>query len=388
MLIYGCLVVGFTYDAFGQDFSDGPDMQVPRWQHTATLLQNCQVLIAGGGNHGYEGDTRLAERFDPQTNQFFRAGEIPIPVGFVEGASTLLRGGTVLVGGLQLYDPSNDAFYPIADGVSTYRATATLLRNGRVLIAGGGNPFQSIAFIYRPATDTMSETGQMIYPRTIHSAVLLKTGKVLIVGGFSGRFGQSIANVELYDPVTGTFSETGSMNVARTWATATLLNDGRVLVTGGMPRDSGYFESSAELYDPDTGTWSLTRGSMTIGRGRHTATLLNDGRVLLVGGKRSSSVSFGTGLSSAELYDPKTGTFSPAGSMSTERFYHTATLLRDGRVIIVGGAETNSRNEETFLSSSQIYTDSLTDVEKGKGQRGGCQNENSRNDLQPTHEFH
>src|SRR5258706_14482311 len=71
VLIYGCLFVGFTYDRFGQDFSDGPDMQVPRWQHTATLLQNCQVLIAGGGNHGYEGDTRLAERFDPQTNNSF-----------------------------------------------------------------------------------------------------------------------------------------------------------------------------------------------------------------------------------------------------------------------------------------------------------------------------
>ncbi len=126
-----------------------------------------------------------------------------------------------------------------------------------------------------------------------------------------------------------TWSDTGSLGTARHKHTATLLPDGKVLVVGGVG-SSGYL-ASAELYDPATGVWSAT-GSLTTARYNHTATLLPDGKVLVVGGYGSSGY-----LTSAELYDPATGTWSTTGSLATARDKHTATLLPDGKVLVVGG---------------------------------------------------
>jgi hypothetical protein len=203
--------------------------------------------------------------------------------------------------------------------------TATLLYDGRVLIAGG--PYSS-AELYDPAAGTFSPTGSMTTARSGHTATLLSDGRVLIAGGD----GFDLASAELYSPAAGTFSPTGSMTTARSGHTATLLADGRVLIAGGGGVFSNaYYTDSAELYDPATGTFRPT-GSMTRARSGHTATRLTDGRVLITAGRRGSY------LGSAELYDPATGTFSPTGSMATARESHTATLLADGRVLIVGGS--------------------------------------------------
>jgi hypothetical protein len=195
--------------------------------------------------------------------------------------------------------------------------TATLLANGKVLVAGGyGAP--NIAELYDPATGIWSVTGSLHEGRLEHTATLLTNGKVLVAGGNS-----VVASAELYDPATGRWTFTGSLNHGRFEHTATLLANGKVLVAGGI--DNADYRS-AELYDPTTGTWTLT-GSLTNARiGGHTETLLNDGKVLVAG--------LGDPV---ELYDPATGTWSFTGDLNRGRSSFTATLLTNGELLVAGG---------------------------------------------------
>ncbi len=167
-------------------------------------------------------------------------------------------------------------------------------------------------------------TGSMTNARDEHTATLLNNGKVLVAGGFNSS---SVASAELYDPATWSFTVTGSMTAARVGHTATLLNNGMVLIAGG-DNAAGIIVASAELYNPATGSFTAT-GSMTSPRYIHTATLLNNGKVLIAGGFRA-----GGDLASAELYDPVTGTFTATGSMTGARDEYTATLLNNGNVLV------------------------------------------------------
>ena len=225
--------------------------------------------------------------------------------------------------------------------------TATPLPNGKVLIAGGaGFPGAlSSAELYDTATGTFSATGGLATGRIGPTATLLPSGKVLIAGGLSGYSGTVyFSSAELYDPASGTFSTTGSLATGRSYQTATLLPNGKVLVVGGFGSAAVPYLSSAELYDPASGTFSAT-GSLANGRYVHTATLLPNGKVLIAGGYGTPS---GT-LSSAELYDPATGTFSATGRLGTARYRHTATLLPNGKVLIAGGGGF------PFVSSAELY---------------------------------
>jgi hypothetical protein len=224
--------------------------------------------------------------------------------------------------------------------------TATLLPDGKVLIAGGmrrNQDFYKSAELYDPATGKFHLTGEMNIARVGHVAVLLRSGKVLIAGGWVGQEGTDSA--ELYDPAIGKFALIAKMTSRRGRPSATLLSGGDVLIAGGEERDNESL-ASAEIFHSKTLSFQAI-GSMHHARISHTATRLNDGRVLIAGGYA------GDVSSSAELFDPKVGTFTETGGLGTARCKHTAGLLPDGRVLIAGGSD--SRGWSGNLNSSEIY---------------------------------
>jgi Kelch motif/Galactose oxidase, central domain len=233
--------------------------------------------------------------------------------------------------------------------------SSTLLPNGKVLIAGGfsgsggeSEPYRTTE-LYDPRSGTFESGADMTIGRSGHTATLLKDGKVLIVGGWTGRY-DIRRSAELYDPATNTFVRTGEMVVERAGNTATLLRDGRVLIAGGEDRDENKL-ASAEVYDPATGKFTLT-SSMAEPRAAHTATALKDGKVLIAGGS-SGHYPAQTVYRSAEIFDPATGKFTPTGAMTTPRHKHAAILLRSGKVLIVGGSDNRDWHGE--YASAEIY---------------------------------
>jgi len=259
--------------------------------------------------------------------------------------ATFLSNGKVLVTGnsAELYDPVSGSFSPTGAIDSRAFNSCTLLADGRVLIAGGydlANNTLSTAEVYDPSTGTFTPTGNMTTPRAGHNAVLLNTGKVLIVGGETtgGQVSDTLA--ELFDPDSGTFTTTGSFAGAGPYTvTATLLADGRVLVIA-------YYTFLAGLYDPATGTFSTIGGGIEAS----TATLLANGKVLFAGGTSDDGSS-----NLAYLYDPATQRFSATGSMSASRLGQSATLLGDGTVLIAGGQVLPGNGTGPPLASDEIY---------------------------------
>jgi hypothetical protein len=277
----------------------GP-MLAPRQSHTATLLPDGKVLLAGGSDR--ETALASAELFDPATGRFSEIKPMTTPRAVHE---------------------------------------ATLLPNGQVLITGGlsvGHRYLTSAELYDPATQRFTPTGSMKIAREAHRATLLKNGKVLITGGLSPVWPkQQLA--EIYDPATGTFSPVGAMTIVRADHTATLLPNGQVLLSAGSTGRSinEAVSDTAELYDPPTNRFIATE-KLSVPRHKHAAVALRDGKVLVLGGADSRLRGF---YNSAELYDPATGRFSPTGSMSTARYKirEAAALLADGKVLIAGGGQ-------------------------------------------------
>jgi hypothetical protein len=225
--------------------------------------------------------------------------------------------------------------------------SATLLPDGKVLIAGGmrrNQDFYRSAELYDPASGKFQTTGDMTTARVGHVAKLLQSGKVLIAGGWVGH--GCTDSAELYDPTTGRFTTISKMTVRRGQPSATLLANGDVLIAGGADHDSPGGLASAEIFHASTLTFGPL-GSMHHARISHTATLLDDGRVLIAGGRGDDVTA------SAELYDPKTSRFTETGSLLTARYKHAAGLLPDGEVLIVGGSD--ERDWHGTMSKAEVY---------------------------------
>lgn len=305
VLASSCNAVVIVYDKPAGNFLNTGNvdaiggMSASRAAHTATLLPDGKVLVAGGFADD-ENSLASAEIFDPKTNSFSPSGRMSIA-----------RSGH----------------------------SATLLPGGKVLIAGGYNgDYLDSAEIYDPKTGKFTPTGKMSLPRSGQTAVLLDNGKVLLAGGV-GTGWTFLADAELYDHSTGIFTKTGNMLAARESHTATLLKDGRVLITGGHHgrRAEVRIYSSAEIYNPASGAFTSAAG-LTVRRHKHDALLLDDGRVLIVGGSDERDAR--GAYRAVEIYNPKTNSFTKIGDMNLSRYklQGTTVLLKNGKILIAGGA--------------------------------------------------
>ena len=346
------------------------DMMSPRWQHSATLLADGRVLLAGGSSLE-QAHLGTSEIWDPVTESF-TVGQ-PMVVPRFGHDATLLRDGRVLIVGglaagggnnlgtrqLELWDPATERFR--AAGMTarprSTNGSMVLLRDGSVLIIDGvdcGPRTPQVeddaarelcrrgaltAEIWDPETETTRDVGATEEEHDWASATLLDDGRVFLLGGG----GLPTIGSEIWDPSTETWSRGGAPDDARMGGqSATLLLDGRVLVVGGQTGELQDFSflpplRSIDIWDPATSSFTAS-GPLQIGRERHTATILRDGRVLIVGGVSSAPDAFSDiVVAEAEIWDPSTGVVTSAGQSATGRGLHTATRLSDGRVLITGG---------------------------------------------------
>jgi hypothetical protein len=298
-------------------FTRAADMATARSGHTATLLANGKVLIAGGS------PLATAELYNPADGTFSPTGDMSVArAGHV---AALLPNGQVLIAGggtAELYDPVTGKFSPTDNMTSAGAGHSTVLQDGRVFIAHDG----TAAEIYDPATGTFTATNPYATPggiQWVFTDVLLQDGRVLVVG-YNYNLGS--AN-ELYDPIAGTFSITGA-SLASGVVVATVLTSGQVLL---VEANCDVDPDAVEVYDPASGKFTdigSTRDKHPFSAG----VLLQDGTFLVTGGQLVG----GSPSTSAELYVPASGVFL-SGNMMTAREYHTATLLPDGSVFIAGG---------------------------------------------------
>lgn len=357
----------FPLQVFAHGFSaTGGLEQTGLYVESATLLGNGKVLVTEGSDGSFN-PAGKAELYDPAAGTFSVTGSMVTP-RWDYLASVLVNGKVLIAGGFggtgfsnqlataEIYDPGTGTFSPTNGQMTVARnsATATLLNNGEVLIAGGGTPagLGSTAELYDPGTGTFSATGSMAVARDEHTATLLPNGKVLVAGGAEPLTGQTnVPDAEIYDPATGTFSPAGGMTTPRYSHTATLLANGAVLLVGGSVVSGGGSLATAEIFDPATQLFTATPGNMEAGRTNHSATLLPDGTVLLTGGIGNGTPGQLKVLGTAELYDLVTNTFSPAASMAGVRCQQSATLLQNGDVLVVAGRDAQAAP----LSTAELY---------------------------------
>ncbi len=355
-----------TVDSAG--FTSTGSLANARYGHTATLLPNGKVYIGGGGVESTTVDDGTDvldqdEIFDPATGTFQPAGKLQR----VFHTATLLPNGDVLfTGGIsaesetQITEAASAELLKTSSGtlqttgsmsVARYLHAAALLKDGRVLITGGyDSSFHALqtAEIYDPASGIFTRVGDMGKPRILHFATPLANGKVLITG--------DDADAELFDPSTNAFAPVGK--TSSSVGAATLLADGRVLLSGEANSDFSA-PAPAEVYDPATGKFTPT-GTMATLRFGYTATLLPDGTVLTAGGYREGPGPVPASytlvpVTDSEIYNPATGAFSPGPTMRQRRFNHTATLLPNGSVLLVGGRGSCCDSSLGATASAEVY---------------------------------
>ncbi|AFL89937.1 Kelch motif protein [Terriglobus roseus DSM 18391] len=252
------------------------------------------------------------------------------------------------------------------------RHTAELLPDGSVLLIGGWGTgaLHTRAERYLNGSAGVVPAGTMVTPRQGHASVSLADDKVLVTGGYdritsANLFREVFKTSEIYDPAQDRFTAGPLMNRGRREHTMTLLADGRVLVVGGISQYGPDFSSNteSEIYSPVTGRFDVGPSTKD-GRWQHTATRLKDGRVLVVGGRPNNCAATCSldALKTAEIFDPATNKWSSTGSLRISRSGHSAGVLDDGRVVIFGGMT----NEDQNIRTQQVAQVEVWDPATGK----------------------
>lgn len=339
----------------------------------ATLLTNGKVLITGGFQQTITDGEAMpyAELFDPATGQSTALPSMADARDNSERAVLLKDGRVLIVSGgtsrlVEIFDPATNQFVLAGLTLLLHAGpTATLMPDGRVLIAGGwaaigptdplrveGKPVTVAAELFDPISGKSQPTGNLNAARYRHAAVTLPDGRVVLLGGY-GIGVPAVSSVEIYDPSTGTFTPKGHLVESRANMTAHLLPDGRILVVGGMYLDANGdptgARQSVEIYDPATGN-SMITGSLPDARFWHTAAPLADGRILVAGGVDIDSAGHISGPVTAVTIDSTTGKVSLTAPLTIARNQPAAVSLPDGRVLIIGG-----RNQGNSLNTVEAY---------------------------------
>jgi sugar lactone lactonase YvrE/N-acetylneuraminic acid mutarotase len=312
-----------------------------RFGGTLTKLRDGRVLLAGG-MHDASVTVGLStvDLYDPATGAWTSAS--PLLEGRNQYAAVRLADGRVLVAGgrgpngsilntAEIYDPATGAWTAAgAMAGSRLGHVLALLPDGRVLAAGGynGNALSS-AEIYDPLANAWSTAASMSAARYYPAPAVLSDGKVLISGGIN----DSAVNVtaEIYDPATNAWSSAGTMSVGRFFHRAVVLPNGKALVSGGGD-PNGVNLNTAEVYDPATNGWTATN-PFNDPRYIHAMVMVG-GKAMIIAGENAS-----TALASTAIYDVATNAWSQGPSLTGMRAWPLAAVLNDGRVLVAGGRQ-------------------------------------------------
>ena len=313
-----------------------------RHSHSASLLADGRVLVAGGATGGWQGPSMVTtELYDPTSGSWQPGPSLTYPRQR-HTATTLADGRVFVTGGIrpgpivqdttEILEPARMRWQVRAPlSFPRYLHSATLLSSGQLLVLGGytGSTTVDHAEIYDPGADTWRPVGSLHEARHDHSATLLPDGRILVVGGYRGTW---LPTAEIFDPAGGTSTPTNPIFCHGTAHEAVLLADGRVLVAGGACGSGPPgIVAQAEIFDPATNSWQAV-APMAQARYRLSAARLADGRVLVAGGSTGAA-----SLAGAESFDPATGSWQPESSLNVARAAHTATLLPDGSLLVTAG---------------------------------------------------
>lgn len=328
--------------------------------HLAAALPGGRAMVMGGNTSASVNvpDSTLTQIFDAATERFTPGPDLPFTAEAPRTSVVALgSGGFLLVGtgtnagagphGLVItekFDAAAGTFTRVGDAATDIPLRmATALSDGGALLSGG---FTDAVDRYDPTTGQWRAIRPIRQVRALHSATLLRDGRVLIAGGLGCCNPPDPSQVsyldtaEIYDPATDAFTPAGSMSAARGAHAAALLADGRVLISGGTTGGAAPPPLDTEIFDPASGRFS-SAGKLQAPRDSHAAVTLADGRVLVIGGRVPSEISGspGVGLGSTEIFDPQTGLWSAGPTLAPAFYAATVTLLSNGKVLVFGGQD-------------------------------------------------